>query len=176
MTAITSHFTLQHEIFILDSYLKKPLPTHNKRAFVQGFIDELLTALRMEPLAPLQIFDAVDNRAPGYSFIIPITTSHISGHYFEKPGKHPHIRMDVYSCASVNWRKLIMLADRHLKLGAWHATFIDRQIGIDGSERLMMDIKGEGADVLDESKLLIDNMELTASRVTRKKVAMASKR
>ncbi|MFA7681896.1 MAG: hypothetical protein WCX61_02600 [Candidatus Peribacteraceae bacterium] len=155
MMPAPSKFTLFHEIFILDAYLQKELDESKKESITQKLIDDLLVALRMDPLGELRIFPAADLRAPGWSFLIPITTSHISGHYFVSPGRLPHIRMDVYSCASVNWRKVIDIANSHLALEKWRGTFIDRQIGVDGSERLMWDVHGEADQVTNERKLFM---------------------
>lgn len=148
----SSHFSLQHEIFILDAYLEKPLDEAKKDKITRNVVDALLEALRMEELGPLQIYSATDLRAPGWSFLQPITTSHISGHYFEKPGKHPHIRMDCYSCAAVNWRKIIDVCNKHLGLGMWRATFINRQI--DEAPRTASHISGVGDKILEEIDLL----------------------
>ena len=167
MTPAPSNFTLFHEIFILDAYIQRALDESNKDSITRRMIDDLLTALRMDPLGELQIFPAADLRAPGWSFLIPITTSHISGHYFECPGRLPHIRMDTYSCASVNWRKVVDIVHKHLGLEKWRGTFIDRQIGTDGSERMMVDIYGIGDQVLDERKLFVQNPKLAAEYMSR---------
>ncbi|MCF7845108.1 MAG: hypothetical protein K9M03_04765, partial [Kiritimatiellales bacterium] len=129
MTPAPSNFALFHEIFILDAYIQKKLDESQKESITRNLVSDLLTALRMDPLGDLQIFDAADLRAPGWSFLIPITTSHIGGHYFESPGRLPNLRIDTYSCASVNWRKLIDILHKHIGLERWRATFIDRQIG-----------------------------------------------
>lgn len=158
----SSHFSLEHEIFILDAYLKQALDQSQMETWTRKFVDALLATMRMEELGPLQIYPATDLRAPGWSFIQPITTSHMSGHYFEKPGKHPHIRMDFYSCASINWRKLIRVCDEFLHMGIWRATFIDRQI--DERERAATHVSGEGNSVLDEIDLLDHSKHLIAAR------------
>lgn len=157
-----SHFHLDHEIFILDAYLNNPLEPSKMDSWTRNFIDALLSTLRMEELGPLQIFPAVDLRAPGWSFIQPITTSHIAGHYFEKPGKHPHIRLDLYSCASINYKKVIKVCHEHLNLHLWRATFIDRQI--DEGARCASHISGEGSTILDELDLLDHDKHLIAAR------------
>ncbi|MCA9370888.1 MAG: hypothetical protein KC680_02930 [Candidatus Peregrinibacteria bacterium] len=157
-----AHFKLEHEIFILDAYLKDPLDQSQMESWTRKFIDAILGALRMEELGPLQIYPALDLRAPGWSFIQPITTSHISGHYFEKPGKHPHIRLDCYSCASINWKKIIKVCDEFMHMGLWRATFINRQI--DEGQRDAFHISGEGSMVLDELDLLDHNKHLVAAR------------
>lgn len=157
-----SQFTLQHEIFVLDAYLREPLDHNQMESWTRGFVDALLATLRMEELGPLQIYPATDLRAPGWSFIQPITTSHIAGHYFEKPGKHPHIRLDMYSCESVNWKKLITVMDDFLHMGLWRATFIDRQI--DEGPRAAIHISGEGNTILDELDLLDHDKHLIAAK------------
>jgi len=158
----SSHFSLEHEIFILDAYLKKALDQSQMEPWTRKFVDALLATMRMEELGPLQIYPATDLRAPGWSFIQPITTSHMSGHYFEKPGKHQHIRMDFYSCASINWRKLIRVCDEFLDMGIWRGTFIDRQI--DERERTAIHISGEGNVILDEIDLLDHSRHLIAAK------------
>lgn len=170
-----SQFSLQHEIFILDAYLNQPLDPSKMEIWTRTFIDALLATLRMEELGPLQIFPATDLRAPGWSFIQPITTSHIAGHYFEKPGKHPHIRLDMYSCESVNWKKLVEVLHEHLDMGLWRATFIDRQI--DEKKRAAMHISGQGSTVLDELDLLDhDNHLISAKSIALKaKQAISAK-
>ena len=142
--------------------LKKPLDVLQMEKITRKLVDALLTALRMEELGPLQMYPATDLRAPGWSFLQPITTSHISGHYFEKPGKFPHIRMDVYSCAAINWRKIIDVANQYLDMGMWRATFIDRQI--DEAQRSAMHISGEGNMILDELDLLDHDKHLVAAK------------
>ncbi len=163
-----SHFKLEHEIFILDAYLNKPLDEAKRESWTRSFVDALLSALRMEELGPMQIYPALDLRAPGWSFIQPITTSHISGHYFEKPGKYPHIRLDCYSCGSVNWRKIIKVCNEFMDMGLWRATFIDRQI--DEFQRSAMHISGEGPAILDEVDLLDHDKHLIAAKMIVSKV------
>jgi hypothetical protein len=157
MVPADSHFTLQHEILILDAYLKEPLK--DRESLIKRYLDKLLTTLRMEELGPLKIYDASDPRAPGWSFLQPITTSHVSGHYFLKPGKHPHIRTDIYSCASVNWRKAIEVTHEFMRLREWRATFIDRQINEETGKRTIWELKGEKDEILEEQKIVITDAD-----------------
>lgn len=157
-----SHFKLEHEIFILDAYLNKALDQSKMESWTRKLIDGMLATLRMEELGPLQIYPALDLRAPGWSFIQPITTSHMSGHYFEKPGKMPNIRMDFYSCAAINWKKIIEELNEHMDMGIWRATYIDRQI--DEKARAAVHISGEGNQVLDELDLLDHDKHLVAAK------------
>lgn len=159
--APSSHFALLHEIFVLDACLKQALDPKRMKKITHDLVEDLLVALRMEKLGPVGIYPAKDLRAPGWSFIQPITTSHISGHYFEQPD-YPHIRIDVYSCASVNWRKVISVVHQHLDLTQWRGTFIDRQIGVDGADRLVLDVHGMGDQILDETKLCVYDEKLSA--------------
>ena len=69
-----SQFALLHEIFILDAHLASPLVTQNRIEITNNFINEFLQILGLEPLGDLGVFDAADLRAPGWSFIQPITT------------------------------------------------------------------------------------------------------
>lgn len=145
-------FRLVHEIVVLDAFLQEPLDSRRFETITKAFISDLLNVLKMEALGQLGIYPAVDQRAPGWSFIQPITTSHVSAHYFEKPGRMPHIRLDAYSCDSINWSQLIEVCHNHFKLEEWHASFIDRQIGR-RSERKVVDLTGVGARVISESVL-----------------------
>lgn len=148
-----SDFSLLHEIFILDAHLASPLVTENRIETTNNFINEFLQALGLEPLGDLGVFDAMDERAPGWSFIQPITTSHISGHYFEKPGRQAHIRIDAYSCDAINWMNLLTVCDRHFSLSDWRANFIEREIE-PARNRRVLDLAGTGAIVLYEDDLI----------------------
>ena len=148
-----SPFRLRHEIFVFDAYLEKPLNGMQRHAHAKQFIQEVLRVLKMEPLGAMQFHDAVDDRAPGWSFIQAITTSHISCHYFEKPGRKPHIRIDFYSCQSVDWRKVVTVAHRFLELENWRGTFIDRYLNEEG-DRKILSIRGCGDAVLEENCVL----------------------
>ena len=143
---------LVHHILVLDAFLIEPLDFRQYEDITRRFIKEVLSVLGMEPLAELGIYPAVDQRAPGWSFIQPITTSHISAHYFEKPGRMPHIRLDAYSCESIDWDQLINVCHRHFSLSDWHATFIDRRIDRD-AERRVVDLTGVGEKVTSECAL-----------------------
>ncbi|MFK7831338.1 MAG: hypothetical protein AB8B57_16310 [Congregibacter sp.] len=124
----SSNFALTHQILVLDAYLEKRLDKRRYRTITRCFVAELLEVLGMLALGELGIYPAVDERAPGWSFIQPITTSHVSAHYFEKPGIGPHIRLDAYSCESIVWDRLIEVCHRHFCLKDWRATFIEREI------------------------------------------------
>lgn len=172
-----SHFGLLHEIFVLDAHLQKPLDQSRAFEITRNLVDSILTALRMEELGELQIYPAMDLRAPGWSFIQPITTSHISGHYFEKPGRLPHIRMDCYSCCTVNWMKIIQIAHEHLALADWRGTFIDRQIE-PGKSRRLLDLAGKGDIIIYEAPLAPENaLQITPKprKTTGKRILVASR-
>lgn len=146
-------FTLEHQILVLDAGLRKPLDCDHYVSITRRFIEDLLNTIGMDPLGELGIYPAVDQRAPGWSFIQPITTSHVGAHYFEKPGRTPHIRLDAYSCETVDWLNLIRVCDRHFALGDWRATFIDRQIEPQ-HERAVVDLAGTGSRVISERVML----------------------
>lgn len=152
MSASQPTFAISHQILILDAHLKKPLKCEQQKSITSNFIADFLVALGLEPLGPLEIYGAVDQRAPGWSFIQPITTSHISAHYFEKPGRSPHIRVDAYSCEAIDWKKLVCVCHRHFSLIDWRATFIDREIEL-GKPRKTYDLIGYG-DKSNSSQLL----------------------
>ncbi|MDB4978139.1 MAG: hypothetical protein JWM56_325 [Candidatus Peribacteria bacterium] len=142
-------FAIKHELFVLDTNLIHSLDQTNMDSITRNLINDLMAALGLEPLGPLELYPAVDMRAPGWSFLQPITTSHISGHYFEKPGRHPHLHMDIYSCDSVEWHNIVGIVDRHLGLSNWRASFIVRDWEDDGA-RSCLDLAGKGARVTQE--------------------------
>lgn len=166
-------FGLLHEIFVLDAHLQDELDITKRDSITKNLIETLLKALHMEELGPLNIYPAVDDRAPGWSFIQPITTSHISGHYFEKPGRDPNIRMDFYSCKSVNWMKIIDICHEHLKLADWRATFIDRQIE-PGSQRRVLELNGQADQVIKEITMEPAETLQTVQRVKQKHLKKVS--
>ncbi len=145
-------FHLVHEMLVLDAFLEERLDQRQYETITRQFVDELLGVLDMQALGELGIYPAVDARAPGWSFIQPITTSHISAHYFEKPGRSPHIRLDAYSCESIDWGLLIRVCHGHFILSDWHATFIERHIDAHGQRRVI-DLAGVGPQVTSESVL-----------------------
>ncbi len=158
-------FQLEHEIFVLDAFLRNPLDPASRRNGAATFIRELLQTLAMSPLGAMQFHDAEDERAPGWSFLQAITTSHVSCHYFEKPGRLPHIRIDIYSCKSVDWRNVVAMSNRHFALDDWHATFIHRTIDEPG--RRVLDIIGHGADVHSIADLANDASGVAAEVTSR---------
>ena len=105
--ANSSH-ALAHKIFILDAELQKPLASENRRKIVENLVKDLLSTLDMKELGPLSFYDATDLDFPGWSFVQPITTSHITGHYFfeEKTGK-ADIHIDIYSCKEFEWEDVV---------------------------------------------------------------------
>ncbi len=146
------HLQLVHEILVLDAFLAEPLNQRHYRSITRKFMAELLEVLGMETLGELGIFPAVDQREPGWSFIQPITTSHVSAHYFENPGHRPHIRIDAYSCASIDRSALIQVCHRHFRLDDWCACFIDRQLERP-NQRSVLEFEGAGACVTSERLL-----------------------
>lgn len=148
---------LVHEILVLDAFLAKPLDQERYTSITQDFVSDLLNILGMETLGELGIYPAVDQREPGWSFIQPITTSHVSAHYFENPGRRPHIRIDAYSCASINWNALIQVCHEHFELDDWCACFIDRQLD-HPNQRSVVELAGLGACV--NSKIVLSQQPL----------------
>jgi len=140
---------LVHEILVLDAFLAKPLDQGRYTSITRDFMSDLLNVLGMETLGELGIFPAVDQREPGWSFIQPITTSHVSAHYFENPSRRPHIRIDAYSCAAIDWNSLIQVCHEHFELDDWCACFIDRQLERP-YQRSVVELAGAGANVTSE--------------------------
>ncbi len=134
--ATASHATLSHEHFILDAELSSSLDFSNRKLMTENLAADLLAGLGMEELGPLQIYDATDKQFPGWSFIQPITTSHISGHYFEETIDASHIHMDIYSCTPFDWKTVMFIIQKHFPIKRWSANFIKRSIGNMGREVL----------------------------------------
>ncbi len=143
---------LNHEMFILDANLKGLLDQSQMNEITNNLIDDLLKALGMAKLGKLEIYPAFDLRAPGWSFIQPITTSHISGHYFFEPdGTNPNIHMDFYSCSSFDWKNIIPIIDKHLKLAKWHGNFLFRKDIV--TDRAVWEVSGDGQVIVSEKLL-----------------------
>ncbi len=142
---------LVHEHFILDADLESKLDFKNRKKITEDLIDDLLENLKMQRLCPLQIYDAVDANFPGWSFIQPITTSHISGHYFEEKDKPSHIHIDIYSCRAFDWKKVINIIHQFLNLNDWIANFTDREIHFP-REKLKI-IQGNSGNITSEMAL-----------------------
>lgn len=155
-------FELSHQLFVLDAFLTARLDEHRCDCITRRFVDELLAVLDMQPLGELGIYPAVDRRAPGWSFVQPITTSHVSGHYFEKPGRKPNVRLDAYSCEPFDWRQLIEVCHRHFVLDEWHALFLHRDIDL-LERRSSLGLTGRGADVLSECIMSAGNPPAVSS-------------
>lgn len=145
-------FAIVHQIFVLDAYLENPLDCSLQEGITRRFISDALNVLGLEPLAPLGIYPAVDQRAPGWSFIQAITTSHISAHYFEKPGKAPHIRIDAYSCDRLDWQALMRVCEQHFGLAHWRGTFIERDID-QHHARPVIELAGYGGNIVSQQRL-----------------------
>lgn len=152
MKTLPKTLKLKHEIFIIDANLKKELNEAEMNSITNGLINSLLSELEMAKLGPLEIYNSIDPRAPGWSFIQPITTSHISGHYFIEPNKsNPNIHMDFYSCSPFNWRNIIPILHKHLYLKNWQGNFIFRENTI--TERQILKVFGEANNILFEENI-----------------------
>jgi hypothetical protein len=144
MPPAKSSLNLNHEILILDALLEKELDESKMNEITRTLVEDLIQALGMKPLGPLEIYPAADLDYPGWSFIQPITTSHISGHYFiDTDGKNPNIHIDIYSCKKFKWQKVVETAHQHLIFGKWYLTFIERKFSQD---RKMLDHSGTGSN------------------------------
>lgn len=144
-------FVLEHHLLVIDGHLVKRIGDGRYEAISAELVNDLLSTLDMEPLGPLQVHPAVDQRAPGWSFLQPITTSHISGHYFDTPGEHPHIHIDVYSCRPITLYDVVRVVHKHLNLGEWVGNFILRDMELHG--RTSIEFAGKGDQITSESKL-----------------------
>src|SRR3989344_2447432 len=125
-------FTLTHELFLLDANLRNKLDYRRREEITANLVNELMEELEMMPLSPLQIYPASDPRAPGWSFIQLITTSHINGHYFEASDTFSHIHLDIYSCKSYDWKRALRIFDKHFDLLDWKGNLIKRSANLRG--------------------------------------------
>lgn len=151
---------LVHEMLVLDAFLAAPLDDRRIQAITRDFVRDLLAELCMEPLGELGIFPAADLREPGWSFIQPITTSHVSAHYFENPGSRPHIRLDAYSCATIDWTTLLAVCHAHLRLADWFGCFIERQLD-QPHRRRVVELAGKGRTVVSKTSLGSQLLEIS---------------
>lgn len=149
---IDDQLILSHEMFILDANLAKALDREKMNEITGNLIKDLLEHLGMMELGPLEIFNSTDPRAPGWSFIQPITTSHISGHYFIKPDDtNPNIHMDFYSCKPFDWKTIIPILHQHLQLAKWHGNFMYRKDVM--ADREVCEMSGDGLRITLETSL-----------------------
>ena len=122
--------TLIHQMMMLDADLTQPVANAAGSRLVRRLVDRLLAELGMTELGDLEFFEAVDLSAPGWSFIQPITTSHISGHYFEMPDEPPRIHIDIYSCRPFDPGKTIASLNTDLSFGRWVGTLVVRDMDL----------------------------------------------
>ncbi len=144
---------LTHEHFIIDAHIKHKLSFKAREKITNELIDELIDALDMVKLGPLKIYDAVDSNYPGWSFIQPITTSHISGHYFEESNLASHIHLDIYSCMHYDWKLVVEILHKHLMLNSWSGNLIIREI--EQHKRKMFNLEGLGnkVDIIESTSI-----------------------
>jgi hypothetical protein len=134
-----SSLDLQHEILILDAILEAPLDESKMKEITERLIKDLLITLKMEPLGRLELYSAVDLDYPGWSFVQPITTSHISGHYFiDTDSTNPNIHIDIYSCKTFNYKKAIKVIKDRLKCQYWVGNIIYRSLSANKRRNLMI--------------------------------------
>lgn len=145
---------LVHQMMLLDANLADPVLNGVARQKVEGLVQVLLSDLCMEKLGDLQFYEATDLRAPGWSFVQPITTSHLSGHYFEIPGETPHIHIDVYSCKPFNYDMALAAVHSEFSLGTWAGTLVIRDLDL--TTRTMTALSGDGDRIVERNKLSIE--------------------
>jgi hypothetical protein len=133
---------LNHQILIIDAKLIDFLNEEQMNKITENLMTDLLSTLEMKPLGPLGIYPALDLNYPGWSFLQPITTSHISGHYFSK--SEPDIHIDIYSCKDFSFKKAIEVINDNLKLSNWLGTYIRREID---QKRKIIELTGIGSSI-----------------------------
>lgn len=114
----------------------------------------------MRPLAPMSVSPAADKRAPGFSGVQELTTSHTSFHYFWEPDhetKYPNLHADLYSCSAFSEDDVIKVIHRHFDLSEWSGTVIER--GIKPEERLTIQLEGVGDTVTKKTVLHAETKE-----------------
>ncbi len=144
-------FLLVHQMMLLDATLAEAVPNQAARQAVYQLVGRLLSDLHMEPLSDLEFYEATDVRAPGWSFIQPITTSHISGHYFELSGEPPHIHIDVYSCKPFDHMVTVRAIHGQFDLAEWVATLVKRDMDL--TRRLTLELVGAGDQLTQQNDL-----------------------
>jgi len=92
----------------------------------QRFVDELLRAINMKPLGPLNWADAEDLDFPGQSFVQMITTSHCSLHLFTHSDGTNEIYFDLYSCKPFDHGRVVGMLDEKFGLREWHGILYTR--------------------------------------------------
>lgn len=137
---------IKHEHLIIDAELIQKIDYSQKERIISQLIERLLHELDMKELAPLEIYNATDTDLPGWSFIQAITTSHISGHYFEESDKLSHIHLDIYSCKNYEWRSVLPILNDALKLSQWSANLLIRSIVMTKQKHTC--ISGKGGEIL----------------------------
>ena len=92
----------------------------------QRFVDELLRAINMKPLGPLNWADAEDLDFPGQSFVQMITTSHCSLHLFTHSDGTNEIYFDLYSCKPFDHGRVVGMLDEKFGPQEWHGILYTR--------------------------------------------------
>ena len=149
-----AHFRPIHKIFVLDAKLEGLLDESNPRKFCEGYFTNIMEASEMKPLAPMSVCPTMDPRAPGFSGIQPLTTSHTSFHYFwepDVPDPFPNVHLDLYSCSPFSYEDVIRVAHKHFGLAEWTGNFIDRSL--DPAERMTLLLRGKGDTILEQIAL-----------------------
>ena len=155
-----NHFRPIHKIFLLDGTLEDLIDEKNPQEFARHYFTELLEAIDMQPLAPMSVSPAADLKAPGFSGIQELTTSHTSFHYFWEPGiddPHPNIHIDLYSCAPFSYNDVIRIAHKHFRFQSWIANCIDRHL--ESSQRMTIQLTGTHDRILHKTPLLLHSRQ-----------------
>ena len=111
----------------------------------------------MKELSPMSVSPAEDLRAPGFSGMQELTTSHTSFHYFWEPNhptKSPNVHIDIYSCAPFSYEDVLAVANKHFGLAEWTGNFIERCLNV--NNRISLQLRGNGDTIL-------ENIALTAT-------------
>lgn len=161
--------TLGHYSFVLDAKVSRSLNLKTDAIIIRQMMSVLLQRLHMKKLGPLILLPATDLNFPGFSFIQPITTSHIAGHYFNNLDKitPSHIHIDIYSCKNFDWREALLFINRFLPLAKWSANYITRNYD---NNRHCYQLSGKGPyteciDILCPKKLHADQRSLMGAGV-----------
>jgi hypothetical protein len=150
-TQSTRHFRPLHKIFILDAVLEGLLDESDPRGFCEGYFEEIMEATHMKPLSQMSVCPTMDPRAPGFSGVQPLTTSHTSFHYFWEPeakDPRPNVHLDLYSCSPFSYEDVVRVAHKHFRLAEWTGTFIDRDL--DPRKRLTLQLRGREDAILEQ--------------------------
>lgn len=142
-------FALSHEIISIEARTKSISATEWPQR-VEAMMKDMLDALGMLPLGPLLQCTSRQQNATIRSFIQPITTSHIAGHYYVSEDFEPEFHFDVYTCDGISIETTLQVLHSYIPLIEWSGTYIRRNID---DTRYIVSLSGNGANCVEKEIL-----------------------